>query len=382
MFHNLSWQNILSNAVQIIIYAGIVQGFFLAFILTTKKNSKRKSNRILSVLLIVISISILHSVIAESSFSSRFRIREPIILLIGPLLFFYIRAFTGIKPGGVKNYFHFIPFILFFVIILPKWLFGEFSAYSEFARDNSVLVSIIMWALIVIQYGFYWLKSVRMIFFHKIAVESEFSSIEGKTLSWLAKFLHIFGILLILFTGTVIFAIHSTHYSLVDTMVSFGLSCALFVLGYEGLFQEEIFSSVYKPADDKVAKYKGAEFSGTIRKDEELLSEKVTDFFKENKPYLDENLTLTKLAELLEMNRNQLSSVINNKFGCNFYTFVNNYRVEEVKQLLADPKNQAFTILSLAYQSGFPSKSSFQNIFKNITGKTPTEYQKTSGRSE
>jgi len=98
--------------------------------------------------------------------------------------------------------------------------------------------------------------------------------------------------------------------------------------------------------------------------------------FEEKKPYLDESLTLTKLVEQIGVPRNQLSAVINNKFESNFYTFVNKYRVEEVKQLIADPKNKDFTILSLAYQAGFPSKSSFHDVFKKFTGMTPSEYQR------
>ena len=375
MLHGFSLWGLVQSLVQMIIYAGIIQGFFLAIILTTKKNKKRKSNRILAVLLIVISVSILHSVIASGSLSTPYRIREPLILLIGPLLLFYIREFTGTKSKTAKNILHFIPFILFFIIILPEWVQGESSVYSKFLQQNSVVISIITWALIVVQYAYYWFRSLRMIFVHKMAVESEFSSIEGKTLSWLGKFLHIFGILLILFAGTVIFAIHSSHYSAVDSIVSLGLSCALFILGYEGLFQEEIFSNIYKSRTDKEVKSKEFLKSGEISNQEKILSQKLIAFVEEKKPYLDEELTLTKLAEQLGMNRNQLSSVINNQFGCNFYTFINKYRVEEVKQLLTEPKNKAFTILSLAYQAGFPSKSSFQDIFKKLTGMTPTEYQ-------
>jgi AraC-like DNA-binding protein/NADH:ubiquinone oxidoreductase subunit 6 (subunit J) len=380
MLHGFSPWGLVQSLVQMIIYAGIIQGFFLALILTTKKNKKRKSNRILAILLVVISVSILHSVIAYGIFSTHYRIREPLILLIGPLLLFYIREFTGAKSNPVKDILHFTPFILFFIIILPEWLQGESFAYANFLRQNSVVISIVTWALIVVQYAYYWLKSVRMIFTHKMTVESEFSNIEGKTLSWLGKFLHIFGILLILFAGTVIFAIHSSQYSAVDSIVSLGLSCVVFILGYEGLFQEEIFSTIYKPGNDKEVKSKELLKSAEISNEEEILSQKLIAFVEEKKPYLDEELTLTKLAEQLGINRNQLSSVINNKFGCNFYTFINKYRVEEVKQLLVEPKNKAFTILSLAYQAGFPSKSSFQDIFKKLTGMTPSEYQNKSNQ--
>ena len=178
-----------------------------------------------------------------------------------------------------------------------------------------------------------------------------------------------------LLAGTVLFAVHSSHYSTVDTIVSFGLSCVIFWLGYEGLFQEEIFSNMSLSVSEKKLKTKqNARLEWNGRQDDKLWEELV-GYFEQEKPYLDEGLTLTKLAGQLGVTRNQLSSAINNKFGGNFYSFVNRYRVEEVKRLIADPKNKDFTILSLAFQAGFPSKSSFHDIFKRFTGMTPTEYQ-------
>ncbi len=386
MLHFESVPPFLAIFLNIIIFAGIVQGFFLAVILTTKKNKKRKTNRLLAILLVVISVSILHTVLTSGHFTTPYRIKEPVILLIGPLLLFYVREFTGSKPsasaapaGSRKNYLHFIPFILFFLIALPEMLAPE-NPFSRFLQRNSPAVSIAVWAMIVIQYGFYWWITVHLIFNHKTKVESEFSSIEGKTLSWLGIFLHVFGILLIVFAGSVIFAVHSGRYSEVDTIVAVGLSCAVFVLGYEGLFQEDIFSN---NPQTEAPEYPAAAAPqpAAVNYEEDALAEKLTTYFKENKPYLDEGLTLTKLAGQLSMTRNQLSALINDKFGCNFYTFVNQYRVNEVKNLLTNPRNKEFTILSLAFEAGFSSKSAFNEIFKKFTGITPSEYQHKLGKS-
>ena len=100
--------------------------------------------------------------------------------------------------------------------------------------------------------------------------------------------------------------------------------------------------------------------------------------WKKKNLYLNDRLTLSELARQVGMNRNQLSSVINNGIGDSFYTFINKYRVEEAKRLIAHPKNANFTLLSLAFEAGFPSKSSFHNIFKKLTGITPAEDPKLS----
>lgn len=375
MLHNLFGQSVLSDILMVVVFGGILQGFFLALVLTTKKNKSRKSNRMLAALLLILSFSILHGVIASDNFGP-YKIKEPMILLIGPFILFYVLESAGVRVKGWKTVYHFIPFLLFFLIALLGWVLGAASSYSEFLFQYSATISIVVWMLIVVQYGFYWAATVRIIHRNISLVESEFSNIEGKTLSWLTIFLHVFGILLILFVGTVIFALHSSHYSEVDTIVSFGLSCAIFVLGYEGLFQEEIFSTSSEIVDVTEAKVKQISEREEDEERAAKIAEDIVAYFEGKKPYLDDGLTLTKLAEQIGVTRNQLSAVINNRFESNFYNFVNKYRVEEVKRLMTDPKNKDFTILSLAFQAGFPSKSSFQDVFKRFTGLTPTEYQR------
>jgi len=97
---------------------------------------------------------------------------------------------------------------------------------------------------------------------------------------------------------------------------------------------------------------------------------------EDEKPYLDNRLSLKQLAELIDLTTNHLSQIINEKLNKNFFDFINEYRIKEVKQNLSNPKLQHYTLLAIAFQSGFNSKSSFNDIFKKNTGLTPSEYQK------
>jgi AraC-like DNA-binding protein len=82
------------------------------------------------------------------------------------------------------------------------------------------------------------------------------------------------------------------------------------------------------------------------------------------------------LASQLTLNQNQLSQVINQKSGNNFFVFVNTYRVEEVKKRLLDSSFSHLSILGIAYDCGFRSKSAFNRIFKAQVGLSPLEYQR------
>ena len=92
------------------------------------------------------------------------------------------------------------------------------------------------------------------------------------------------------------------------------------------------------------------------------------------KPYLDRELTIYNLSEQLKISRHILSEVINVHMGMNFYNLVNEYRVNEVKERMKGEDMKHLTILAIAFDSGFNSKSSFNTIFKEKTGQTPSEY--------
>ena len=92
--------------------------------------------------------------------------------------------------------------------------------------------------------------------------------------------------------------------------------------------------------------------------------------------YLDAELGLNQLAERLGVSANHLSMLLNEYIGKNFYDYVNAFRVEEVQRRLKDPAYKKQTISSIGGDCGFNSKSAFNRIFKNLTGQTPSQYQK------
>lgn len=106
------------------------------------------------------------------------------------------------------------------------------------------------------------------------------------------------------------------------------------------------------------------------------LKETILVYFKEQQPYLDAQLSLSTLATSLATTSNKLSYVINETLGGNFNEFVNSYRLQYFKELAVNPKLKHITILGLAYDSGFNSKSVFNTYFKKIEGITPSKWVK------
>lgn len=104
-------------------------------------------------------------------------------------------------------------------------------------------------------------------------------------------------------------------------------------------------------------------------------SMRLQNHIQQNKPYLDPNLSLRTLAGQIDIHPNQLSWLLNNNMRQSFNEFINRYRVEAFKERCADPKKDHLTLVGLAYECGFNSKTVFNTFFKKETGMTPKEYQ-------
>jgi len=144
-------------------------------------------------------------------------------------------------------------------------------------------------------------------------------------------------------------------------------------MGFFGIKQIAVYpeKQTVKVEDKEKKKY----LKSGLKKDvSEELYQKLTQLMQKKKPYIKNDLLINDLATEFDVHPNYLSQVINEKEGRNFYEFVNHYRLEEFKRLITIPKNRQLTLLSLAFECGFNSKSSFNRYFKKSTGQTPSQY--------
>jgi AraC-like DNA-binding protein len=140
---------------------------------------------------------------------------------------------------------------------------------------------------------------------------------------------------------------------------------------YKALQHPEIFSGM--PEVEKPVKYEQSRLTDS---EKAKYLQKLRDYFHQQKPYLNPELTITEVASKLNVSVKYLSQVINESLGKNFYDFINSYRIEEAKQQLKNEAESRKTILEVLYESGFNSKSAFNSAFKKHTGFTPTEFRK------
>ncbi|MBL8020105.1 MAG: helix-turn-helix transcriptional regulator [Leptospirales bacterium] len=118
------------------------------------------------------------------------------------------------------------------------------------------------------------------------------------------------------------------------------------------------------------------EKTGLSETEARQLADRLVSFMNREKPYLDDELDVVALANSLNVSRHHLSQVLSKTLGKNFYSYVNELRIAEVQRQMADPAFRDHSIFRIAMSCGFSSKSTFNSVFKSITGMTPNEYRR------
>jgi AraC-like DNA-binding protein len=373
-----------------IILTGAVNGLFFILLLKNKpKNSD--SDGILMLWMGIISLQLgfyYDNLSAKPIFPAYLQLWGfSLPLISSPVLYCYIRSLSlgfSFKWKSISVYL--LPFVIFNCITFflhysnGNYLFLN-DGVPHFNGALNPWISYTLTALLALIPGCYTILSFLLLLRHQKTLPDNYSYTEKINLNWL-KWIVIS--LLILFAGLFLFIRYGVSYGLVSypdlfAVVGAILTIYVFFIGFCGLQQDAVFNSNISLQED--INEEGV--IATNYKKSGLSDEKADQIFARlklhmdrEKPFLKEDLSLDILAGELGITSNQLSQVINQNGKSNFFNFINGYRVATVKDKFRDPAFIAYSILGIAYDSGFRSKSSFNKIFKEATGQTPLQCRK------
>ena len=359
---------------------------FLAFlILSVRRDANRAANGWLALFLSLLGIFLLDDTMVCYGMYEQYPCLLGYAFLpawaFAPVLFFCVSAFVSI--GAVfrwRDLWHFLPLGLFFLNVLPYLMLPGAVKLQELAEEKAAGLQTddkIMVCLLAFQIGIYLFFSLRKLRKHRKHLEDITASPEDFRLHWLLYFLLCFGVLM-LFWLAEIFVPHFTHEGGWQTLLYF---LAVYVLAFFAMRQKEVFPFSQKNAQEVKAFWAEDDLSTTAKRsllsEERLIQMKssLLEKMKTQKPYLDPDLTLPALAGQMNWSLNELSELVNTGFGENFNQFINRYRVEESKRLLASEKYDHLSMVGIAYEAGFNSKTAFNMAFKKMTGGSPTEFK-------
>ncbi|MEO7975987.1 AraC family transcriptional regulator [Flavobacterium sp.] len=291
--------------------------------------------------------------------------------LTAPFLYISILHFTSLhKKFEKKILWHFFPFIIFLFFRLPFFITGK---NIEFSYETGRIVFFVLGMALPLQALLYWIVSFLKLQKYLNNLQQISSSIEKNNLIWLKYFLLILMLIILVWFNLIFF---NLEYLIQFTPFLYLLS--IFFLAYFSLKQREIFDFTKSELNElsSIQIYKKDSPKRVSVKRLNELDEKLRILTESEKVYLENDLSLPKLAKRLVASCNEASFVINELYQDNFYNFINKYRIEEAKRLLLSDKYNQLNVLGIAFESGFNSKTTFNTTFKKCTGQSPTEFVK------
>jgi AraC-like DNA-binding protein len=349
----------------------ILQALLFALLFLGKKK-KSLPDMIIGIWLFLVAIQTLLIFSLRYSGSNGSLAWLPIVitLLYGPMLYLYVSKICC--PGTkmkISDLFHFLPFLAF---TFAGVFFHSSIIFLKILAGTSSLAGL--------SYCFLSLHLLRR---HAVNIRNHFSFTEKINLAWLYKL--IVGLILI-WSGVVILVFLRRFLNIGFLLDWFYIAIPVFIfyIGYHGIRQQVIYSaeSLAQETDNSrsgeanpVGAGEAYKKSGLRPVQMQMISEKMVRVMQADNLFLDSTLSLQELSSKLNVPPHHITQTLSEFIRKNFYDFVNSYRIDEFKKRIDKGDAENFSLLGIALDCGFNSKSSFNRIFKNMTGQTPSEYK-------
>jgi AraC-like DNA-binding protein len=373
------------NVNILILCLGAIQGVFL-FLLLFKKRHLLPGYAFLAayfgVLLLQIVMKLASKLWLMQTTGALYSFSYQLPFLYGPLIYLFVCKVTGQKEADKKDVLHFIPAIAVVALYLlgnPKYNVPLLLVPLFHTKWSMFLQLISLAAYHTI--AFYYLKK------YSGKLSATINSSAKYRINWLRQFIIASSIV----CSVIAVVICLMYYNFPRGQnIRFGfaaLTVFIYWISYKVWSQPELFAVIRgysnEIADRSIApkltihlpvkKYSN---SGLGADDMKRIITALENKMQRDKSYLDTELTIDVLAESIACTRHHLSQAINEQLNKSFYDYINHYRVEEAKHFLIDPSKDNHKIASIAYDAGFNSISTFNDVFKKVTGSTPSQYRK------
>jgi AraC-like DNA-binding protein len=366
--------------MEVLFLIGAVQAFFLALVLAVKR-PRNSPDKLLIGWMAFMGLHLVGVYLGASGFYRQhpdwFGYDASFLLVQGPLLWAYIQLAT--RPDARVSavwLLHLVPFV-FFTIALTRMLQmpdvpDRYTYIASVMADPNNLLLQIFGLFLHLHLIAYLVTSVWALRRFAKKLPEEFSYSEGIDLSWLrAIVLGLAMVSLLILVGLLLNDVLAfVSHDFKAYMIYSAFALVPFYLMFQAIRQGIVYP--YSAEEEHQARYVSSSLEKTTSQElASQLSEKMTT----EKPYLNGKLTLAHLAGQLNIHPKLLSQVINENFKQNFFNYINQHRVEEVKRRIMSGKYHHLTLLGIALDCGFNTKSSFNSIFKKFTGTTPQAFK-------
>ncbi len=374
-----------------IYFIGIFQALF-ASIFFFRRRDNSAASKTAGLLMIFLALPLAANML-KSFFPSSgiipFMLMQFAPFAYGPLLYTYTRMSIEENPRIESVYLlHLVPSACIAIIILSGLRYnppvsdtGVSTLRAVLFEKQIDLVWLIKFIFLNTSYVVYTLLIIRMLNRHKRNIADFFSNeSSGINLLWLRMiallfiFCNIVISLLVLITP---FVTRSFTFK-PGIFVDYGLTIFIFIFSLFSGRQREIYSDTAKSGRWKnITDEPDRRYGKSGLKDEDAAQylSLIQSYIENDRPYLDSELTIDAISKSTGIKRHYITQILNESLGVNFNTYINNYRIRYVIEKMKDSECTEDSILALALDAGFNSKATFNRVFKNYTGLTPSGYR-------
>lgn len=373
----------------IVIYTPMYVTGFWALVLMISSVKKNKAKQGLGIFMIMAFFLYLsHAIFFKNQFLL-YLYFDPIYisssLAVYPMYLCYIKLLTVESKFNLKNLTYFIPavllgisssvvYLLMSVEERNEYILGFIFRHHELGFD-SILIKIqksifyLSRSIFMIQVVLVLIYGRKLVIRYNTRIANFYSNLESRSLVWVNRLLYSFVIISIM---SIVFNILGrtsfSNSSMLLTIPSVIFSVLLFVIGFQGYMQN---NTIIDLRTDELE----MEEIGVKDFNMAILKENLIELFEIQKIYRQSDLKITHVSLLLQTNRTYVSNLLNAEFGRTFNDFVNQYRVNEVKNTLQNTAHHNLSLDFVAEAAGFGSMSSFIRIFRKSEGITPGKYR-------
>ena len=305
------------------------------------------------------------------------------LLLIGPCMYLYVRSLLGdAEAKGSPLLRHFLPGLLYLAYSLIVWcvdtFFREYHYFYADGQDKDLAA----WYQVVglLSMAGYTALAYRRYRSYTVAARAEVSFFDAVTYGWVRQYLILLFILVALRLGFFLaypgfgnFGQNFWYY-----LAYGGVAGTIGLAAYAEAVRRAAGGLVADSAplgDDGPANTE-TPYAGIEEADLDVWQSRLENLMDTAAPYRNPTLSLSDLAAQLNLHRRQTSALINLRYRQNFNDYINGYRVRAIQESIRAGQHREHTLLALALEAGFNSKSTFNRVFKRETGFTPGQYQR------
>ncbi len=371
------------NLFDVLVIVVIFQYLLIAGFLFFHRPARPSANYFLAIFFVLIALNLIDGLAMMKGFFLRFPglalIEDSFVLVYGPILQLYTRKIIDSKrPLTITDGWHFVPYLCLLGATLVSY---QTQPESEQLRIVSAIMNqdlpafegVLVSSLLFAHFFIYVASCLFQLRRHHALLEQHFSSVHEISLRWLEFTLSTIAICFgVSFLATVLSLQGSPQRSAVAMVIVLALLLYYIVAFVLRALKDPRLFAASSVEEDAIKT-----LNRTLELGEKnLIAQKLKVAIEQDKVHLESGITIDGLAQRMELPARKVSQYLNDVVHQSFFDYINHLRIEEATRILRESKDPKLTVQEVMYQVGFSSKSSFNTIFRQTTGTTPSAYRK------